>query len=490
MSATSAELEKWISEAPNVIKFGWVQASQLPQSEPTRTELDALATHAPIVAWPLFPEDQIFGYKNLHIVCLFSATSLHPFLHIAYSGAITDDPAFSEFEVQDITAAFRARFEECGLELAPSWSSFVQRCQQDESNFSPPGELWHEFMGRAQARQSDVENLDEGRKRKRPAGSDQQHRKKKSQTTVSGTDLTATDDDDVEMKALDTPDEKPRLSYEVYKFSLSDAASLTFLRRFRIFLLFYIDGARYIDDSDTRWEVYCVFQVGQQAGATQHVRSFAGFATCYPYRYLNLNWQYPESEGPADITEKAKNENDNWRTRIRISQFLVLPPWQGKGVGSSFYRALYNDFLAREDVSEIAIEEPNDTMTDLRDHCDYTLLRSNDAFTRLSVELFWNGGHIRCVRRRYLAEQDPPLDQVLADGNLNDETVGPMMDRSKDRDLDDGTVGPMMERSKDGEIKNSTIESEKRKFDVEVEAIGRKWKITKVKMAMSMSPVI
>lgn len=57
--------------------------------------------------------------------------------------------------------------------------------------------------------------------------------------------------------------------------------------------------------------------------------AIAGFATVYDY------YAYPENKRP------------------RISQFLVLPPFQRQGIGANLLRTIYNRYMCIAEVLDI-----------------------------------------------------------------------------------------------------------------------------------------
>lgn len=99
-------------------------------------------------------------------------------------------------------------------------------------------------------------------------------------------------------------------------------------------LLFYIEGATFIgisywiqinnqDDTDDKWEIISLFE--KLSDGQYH---FAGFVTYYNYYY------YPD------------------KSRMKISQFMILPPFQRQGHGSYIYTYLVNQFLSRKEVAD------------------------------------------------------------------------------------------------------------------------------------------
>lgn len=72
--------------------------------------------------------------------------------------------------------------------------------------------------------------------------------------------------------------------------------------------------------------------------------------------------------------------------RSRISQFLILPPYQSSGHGSHLYNTVFSYFLAQPNTMEIPVEDPNESFDDLRDTSDLIRLRENHPeFTSLSI---------------------------------------------------------------------------------------------------------
>lgn len=103
----------------------------------------------------------------------------------------------------------------------------------------------------------------------------------------------------------------------VYHSNLSQASETVKKLHARIepLLLFFIDAASAIDATDSSWEILLVVQrvPGGQDGVVQLV----GMSTIYAF------YVFPDKE------------------RFRLSQALVLPPYQGKGIGTAIIDATY-----------------------------------------------------------------------------------------------------------------------------------------------------
>eukprot|EP00300_Choanocystis_sp_HF-7_P005677 c14212_g1_i2.p1 GENE.c14212_g1_i2~~c14212_g1_i2.p1 ORF type:complete len:297 (-),score=39.08 c14212_g1_i2:406-1248(-) len=104
------------------------------------------------------------------------------------------------------------------------------------------------------------------------------------------------------------------VTFEVYQGSLQDSAFAAFHRRIQLLNILFIDGASYIDEEDSGWLVHTLFEKREENGESQY--TFIGFATLYKF------FAYPQN------------------TRHRISQFLILPPYQGKGHAVKLFSAI------------------------------------------------------------------------------------------------------------------------------------------------------
>lgn len=108
-------------------------------------------------------------------------------------------------------------------------------------------------------------------------------------------------------------------------------------------VLMFIEGGRPIDQQDPRWEVYVNLEKQScEPGSPWRVIGF-----CTVYNFL----KYPDS------------------TRLRVSQILVLPPYQGKQNGRHLLDAVYNVAVQR-DCYDVNMEEPSESLQELRDCID------------------------------------------------------------------------------------------------------------------------
>ncbi|KAI9499197.1 acyl-CoA N-acyltransferase [Zychaea mexicana] len=145
--------------------------------------------------------------------------------------------------------------------------------------------------------------------------------------------------------------------FEIYRASFADERFKQYHRRMQFFVLLFIEGSSYIEEDDEKWEIYIMFKRQNVGGST--IYHFMGYCTTYPFFY------WPEC------------------TRLRISQFLILPPYQQQGHGSELYRIIYQTCMARSDVKELTVEDPSEAFADMRDRNDMRYLNSHNAFDKL-----------------------------------------------------------------------------------------------------------
>jgi histone acetyltransferase 1 len=93
----------------------------------------------------------------------------------------------------------------------------------------------------------------------------------------------------------------------------------------------------------------------------KEIYEFVGYSSYYPF------YHYPDL------------------TRMRISQFMILPPFQRQGHGKRLYKFMYEMFRHDKRVVDFTIEDPNDTFQDMRDCVDVSTLL--DAQVLKDVEI-------------------------------------------------------------------------------------------------------
>ncbi|KAI8924065.1 acyl-CoA N-acyltransferase [Entophlyctis helioformis] len=150
--------------------------------------------------------------------------------------------------------------------------------------------------------------------------------------------------------------------YELYECTFETPKFKDYHRRLQTFLLWFIEGASFLHEDDLYWRFLLLFK--KETGASgKQVYRIVGYMSYYPF------FHFPDQK------------------RMRISQFIILPPYQKQGHGRSLYTSAYKRFVADKDVIDITVEDPNDGFQDLRDRCDVEHLISEKALAGLTAPL-------------------------------------------------------------------------------------------------------
>ncbi|KAJ1943661.1 histone acetyltransferase 1, partial [Linderina pennispora] len=252
----------------------------------------------PIFTYPIYGEqERIFGYKGLRISLYYAAGSLATYFSVDYTKRV--DGLETSLPVQlksdDVDTPMRKVLSENAL--VGSREEFAERVVKDTKDFRPHGKKVHEYV------------RDTGR-------------------------------------------------YEIYANRLNEEFR-EYHRRLQTFLLFYIEGAQFIDETDERWQVFTVYERLDLNSITSY--SLVGYCTMYEF------FHWPDSKRP------------------RISQFLVLPPFQGQGHGSELYRYIYGMVKASPQYVDLTVEDPSESFDDMRDRNDMRYLLDHHAFDGLTA---------------------------------------------------------------------------------------------------------
>ena len=158
-------------------------------------------------------------------------------------------------------------------------------------------------------------------------------------------------------------------TYGIYKAPLGRLAVedpqgplVRFWKRIQILTLLFIEAATYISlEDEPDWDLYLTFN--------ETDKTLVGLCTAYKY------WDYRDAQSfDASATTQYKE---------KISQFMVLPPYQGQGHGSALYQSIYAEWFGDARVTELPVEEPNESFDDLRDRNDLEMLERAGFFAML-----------------------------------------------------------------------------------------------------------
>jgi len=153
--------------------------------------------------------------------------------------------------------------------------------------------------------------------------------------------------------------------FEIYKPTMADPGFKEWYLRLETFILWFIDGSQYINTDDVQWDYFTLFERFQNQETGKNQYAIAGFSTVFRF------YCYPE------------------KIRPRVSQILVMPPFQRMGLGSTLLENIYTHYNT-SDVLEITMEDPSDDCQRVRDFIDARNCTSLPEFGRDFINKGWH----------------------------------------------------------------------------------------------------
>lgn len=307
----------------------------------TQTDLN---TFHPSFTHQLFADEEIRGYKRCEVQMMFSASTLYSYLHMRF------DECLPHAERDDVAEIICTKLPSDSV--TTHLHKFTHHIAHEARHFKPPGDLIHSY---------EVPSVTSGNK-----------------------DL---------------------ISYEVYLGRFTDAQVKAYHKRLQFFLLFFIDRSSYINDDDTVWEVVFLFQkkrslltnvsrressstpslsalASASSNASSASNSLIGaseesvtYSICgYTTLYKFLAYQ-PAGVGGGGGA--AASSAPSWR--LRLSQILLLPPFQRCGHGQQLLHLVYRLTRERQCV-ELNIEDPSPVFQLVRDLIDVKACREQGFY--------------------------------------------------------------------------------------------------------------
>jgi histone acetyltransferase 1 len=302
------------------------------------------STHAsfqPTFTYPIFGDEEvIFGYQDLEINLTFAAHNLRPHLEVQFS---KEFPKLGDVQPTDIKEALQDFLPAGAFDKTPAEDANV-------AALKPPGDKIREYTREGQ-------------------------------------------------------------TYEIWCSSLTDDAAKEVLQNMQILIPMFIEGGSALvldqDWTTRRWKLFLTYQVSNKPTKGTSRYAFVGFGTSYRVFTFpdRKNPDHHElkllsSDGAAQAKANASSPDDflaslqtntvetplDLPSRERLSQFFIVPTFQGGGHGQQLYNAMYTTLTAMPNVREFTVEDPNEAFDDLRDLCDLRHLRvTNPAFLCLKV---------------------------------------------------------------------------------------------------------
>ncbi|KAK0711024.1 acyl-CoA N-acyltransferase [Lasiosphaeris hirsuta] len=288
-----------------------------------------IASFKPKYTYTIFDDEQIFGYQDLRVNIQFNASDMRPHFGLNYSKKFKPTGGT---EATNLKEVFSEYLPEVAFQKQKEFTAAVERTRAD---WTPPGKLAATFT-------------------------------------------------------------KGGIAHEVWKGNLADPAVKQLLNRIQVFVPLYIEGGTCIDvdepESD-RWTVFFLYQKRPVAHEPERLSYvFVGYSTVYRFFLFHIPTPPASpSENKSDVSVDQLDFNQEFDLsslpcRTRISQFIVLPRFQQKGIGSKFYSILFQEYLNHTSTVEITVEDPNEAFDDMRDLADLQFLRQLPEFNALHID--------------------------------------------------------------------------------------------------------
>lgn len=189
-------------------------------------------------------------------------------------------------------------------------------------------------------------------------------------------------------------------TFGVWTSLLSNPATKQIVRNMQILVPMFIEGGVPIELDDpewtiSRWGVFLLYAIDPSPSQpTQSTYSFAGYCTTYRLYFVaseDNDHTSPDQINndtiPADpTTDNLSFFRTTYPSRERISQFVILPPYQASGHGSRLYTLMMKTFVADPSILTVTVEDPNESFDDMRDIADLVhLRRTTPAFRALAL---------------------------------------------------------------------------------------------------------
>ncbi|SGY73036.1 BQ5605_C005g03252 [Microbotryum silenes-dioicae] len=337
--------EEWSSDALEALQLRLVRA-KADVAVLEQGETDLVDDFHPTFVYPIFgQEETIFGYRNLEIQLHFSSGALKQYLHVDYSSKFPSTTTVSADDPEKTLYEF----------IPPTYSkdeaTFHSIVEADSTEFKPLGNKIGAFRERSEEEMEEATGSGKGKGKAKRSGIEVPPRPWK---------LVEQGDEEEDEEVL----------YEAYQTTWDTPGFKEYHRRMQIFVLLYIEGAQYIDEEDPRWEFVTLFERRKRQDGSFGYH-FVGFVSFYSF------FCWPDTK------------------RLRLAQFVMLPPYQGQGHGSALYTLCYNHVLSRPEI----IEDPSEIFEDMRDKCDLHTLITSHELDDLSAPL--NKPALEVIRKKY-----------------------------------------------------------------------------------------
>lgn len=299
--------------------------------------------------------ERIFGYKKPILRIFYSASRLKRYVKFDYEDKLSKEK--DGIEPDNVMSYLTPILED--IEFTQDLNQFINDVESaEERNFKPPGDLLVEFeapyhkptmLSRAQ-----LENMAETGDFSTNGKTNQNGH---SSTTTNG------------ISSAENSESANVKKYLILHANASTKGFSSFQARMQSLVMWFIESANMIDYEDPRWDFFMVFEKynpNTPPVSTEDRFYFAGYATVYKY------YVYPD------------------RTRPRVSQMLLLPPYRRNGLGTKLLQSIYDYYMKQQQTLDITAEDPDEDFISMRDFLDCRNCSKLASFQSASLKAGWN----------------------------------------------------------------------------------------------------
>lgn len=301
-------------------------------------------------------KEHIFGYKQPIIRLFYTASRLKRYIKFDYEDKLTKER--DGIEADDVMAYLSPVLED--LEYTQNLNQFISEVEsKEEQDFRPPGDLLSEFesqykqpklLSRAQLEQVEMlrENHTNGQTNFNGISSSKTNGSSYSKQNGDSQPSTSAPSDGNNIESV-------KKRFQIFHARADTKGFNHFQARMQTLIMWFIESATMIDYEDPRWDFFMIFEkynpsTSENSEATsvstEDKYYFAGYATVYRY------YAYPD------------------RTRPRVSQMLLLPPYRRNGLGTTLLQSIYDYYMKQPATLDITAEDPDEEFIAMRDFLD------------------------------------------------------------------------------------------------------------------------
>jgi len=314
--------------------------------------------------------ERIFGYKRPVIRFFYTAGRLKRYVKFDYEDCLSKEK--DGIDPDDVMSNLAPVLSD--IDYTQDLNQFINEVSsKEEKEFRPPGHLLSEFQvnyrRRTHLSRAQRELLEEAGELFNITPSDAKTNGTENPGVSNGDPdrlmkvsslFASTKDESLESSA------KEKKTFQVFYANHKTEGFNQFQARMQSLVMWFIESANMIDFEDPRWDCFMVFEKLPGSVSTEDRYYFVGYATVYRY------FAYPD------------------RTRPRVSQMLILPPYKRNGIGTTLLQTIYNYYKNQVATLDITAEDPDEEFIAMRDLLDCKNCLKLDSFKPDKLMAGWN----------------------------------------------------------------------------------------------------